>query len=316
MPELRAQQFAVSFVGARRWTPRWDWPISRLMTVLEAIRRGSEFLAARGVDSPRLQAEWLVAQALEVRRLQLYLQFDRELTPAQTEQARAAIQRRGRREPLQHILGTVSFCGLELRASPQALIPRPETEILAEAALGYLGALPEPDRCFLDFGTGSGCLAVALTVQCAGAVCHALDISASALALARHNATAHQVDSRIRFHQGPGFASLPAGLGFALIVSNPPYIPTAEIADLEPEVREFDPREALDGGADGLNAYRMLSAEAGPWLAPGGAMFVELGAGQAEAVRALFERHNWIVGDILADYSGVPRVLQARCPTV
>jgi release factor glutamine methyltransferase len=284
------------------------------MTVLEAIRRGSEFLAARGVDSPRLQAEWLVAQAMEVRRLQLYLQFDRELTPAQTEQARAAIQRRGRREPLQHILGTVNFCGLELRTGPQALIPRPETELLAEAALGHLASLPEPERRFLDFGTGNGCLAVAMTVQSAGAQCDALDISASALTLALHNAAAHQVESRIQFHQGPGFAALPAGIRFALIVSNPPYIPTAEIAELEPEVRDFDPHEALDGGADGLDVYRILSAEAGRWLVPGGALFVELGAGQAQAVGALFEQHNWIVAGIIADYSGLPRVLQARCP--
>jgi release factor glutamine methyltransferase len=302
-------------VGSR-WTEGPNWHISREMTVLEAIRRGSEFLVARGVDSPRLQAEWLVAQALEVQRLQLYLQFDRVLTEAQTEQAREAIQRRGRREPLQHILGTVNFRGLELRSSPQALIPRQETELLAEAALGYLGSLAESDRRFLDFGTGSGCLAVALTVQCAGALGDAIDISAAALTLARENALAHHVDERIGFHHGAGFKALPAGLTYALIVANPPYIPSAEIASLEPEVRDFDPREALDGGADGLEAYRLLSAEAGAWLVPGGALFVELGAGQGQAVRALFERHNWIVAGILADYGGVPRVLEARRPVV
>lgn len=285
------------------------------MTVLEAIRRGAEFLAARGVDSPRLQAEWLVAQALEVRRLQLYLQFDRELTAAQTEQARSAIQRRGRREPLQHILGSVNFCGLELRASSQALIPRPETEILAEEALAFLASLPEQERRFLDFGTGSGCLAVTLTAQCSGATGEALDISEAALSLARDNALAHGVHTRIQFHLGAGFAALPERRAFALIVSNPPYIATAEIATLEPEVRDHDPREALDGGPDGLEIYRLLSAEAPHWLAPGGALFVELGAGQAQAVRGLFERHKWIVAGIRPDYSGVPRVLQARRST-
>jgi release factor glutamine methyltransferase len=282
------------------------------VTVLEAIRRGAEFLAARGVDAPRLQAEWLVAHVLAVRRLQLYLQFDRELTVAQIEQARLALQRRGRREPLQHILGTVVFCGLELRVGPQALIPRPETELLAEAAAAYLTTWAESERRFLDFGTGTGCLAVTLAVQCPGAVGDALDLSAAALDLARENATKHQVNDRLRFHHGSGFSALPEARRFALIVSNPPYIPTGEIAGLEPEVRDHDPREALDGGVDGLDFYRQLSAEGAVWLETGGRLFVELGAGQAESVRALFEGHKWIVERIVPDYSGVPRVLQAR----
>lgn len=282
------------------------------MTVLETIQRSTDFLAGKGVASPRLQAEWLLAHVLQIPRLQLYLQFERELTASQTALARAAVQRRGRREPLQHILGTVVFCGLELRAGPEALIPRPETELLAELALDWLRQLPPDRQRFLDFGTGSGCLAVALIAQCPGASAVALDISPVALQLARENAVRHEVTDRIQFGCGDGFAALPVAERFPVIVSNPPYIASGELADLEPEVRDHDPRVALDGGVDGLGFYRRLAEEAAPWLGDGGRLFLELGDGQADRVRALFEAHSWVVEGVHADYSARPRVLRAR----
>jgi len=286
--------------------------ISAAVRVLEALQKGAEFLAARGVESPRLQAEWLLAGALGLPRLQLYLQFDRVLTDEEADRARHSIQRRGRREPLQHILGNTVFCGLELRTGPQALIPRPETEGLAEAALGCLERLPDEALEVLDYGTGSGCLAVVLAVRCPRARCHALDVSGQALSLAGENARLHQVSDRIVLYGGDGFSALPPDLRCHLLVSNPPYIPSAEIATLEPEVRDHDPREALDGGPDGLEVYRVLAREGAGWLRTGGRLLLELGDGQAEAVRRLLEENNWIVEHLEPDYSGRPRVLVAR----
>jgi release factor glutamine methyltransferase len=283
------------------------------VTVLETIQRSTDYLAGKGVDSPRLQAEWLLAHVLQVPRLQLYLQFERGLTEAQTSLARAAVQRRGRREPLQHILGTVGFCGLELSAGAEALIPRPETELLAETALTRLKELPPGQRRFLDFGTGSGCLAIALTAHCADAVACAIDISTAALQLARNNTVRHGLVDRIRFFAGDGFAALPEAEQFSMIVSNPPYIPSGEIAALEPEVRDHDPRDALDGGADGLGFYRRIGREGREWLADDGWLFLELGDGQVEPVRALLKSYSWIVESVTDDYSGRPRVLSARC---
>jgi len=282
------------------------------VTVLEVIQRSAAFLAGKGVESPRRNVEELLAHVLGLPRLQLYLQFDRVLTASQTDAARELVQRRGRREPLQHLVGSVSFCGLELTVGPQALIPRPETELLAEAAARFLAGLEAREPEVLDFGAGSGCLAVTLAVKVQAARVHALDISPAALELARRNAAAHGVADRIAFHCGDGLAAAPSGTTLDLIVSNPPYIPTAEIARLEPEVRDHDPRAALDGGADGLDYYRLLAAEARPLLEPEGRIMLELGDGQAESVRELFHGQKWIVESIFEDYCRCPRVFVAR----
>ena len=235
------------------------------MTVLEAIQRSTEFLAKKGVDSPRLQTELLLAHLLKQPRMQLYLNFERVLTPAEVDGLRELIRRRGQREPLQHIVGSTSFCGLEIAVNRDVLIPRPETELLAERGWTFLNQLstlnPQPSTA-LDFGTGSGCLAIALACKCPAAEVYAIDISPEALALARQNAARHGVAERIRFLQGDGFAAVPEGARFDLIISNPPYIPSGEIASLQPEVRDYDPRRALDGGADGLDYGRRLAAEA------------------------------------------------------
>ena len=282
------------------------------MTVLEVIRRGAEFLEKKGVDAPRLQAELLLAHVLGVPRLNLYLSFDRLLTGGELESARELVRRRGNREPLQHIVGGTSFCGLEIKVTSHVLVPRPETERLAERAWERLQALGSPGPAALDFGTGSGCIAVALAVHCPGARIEALDRSEEALAVARENATRNGVADRIRFHAGDGFAALPEGVTFDLIVSNPPYIPSVEIDQLASEVRDHDPRAALDGGPDGLDFYRRLAAGAGLWLRPGGGLLVEIGDGQAQGVGEILVRHNWVVERVEDDYSGRPRVLAAR----
>ena len=284
------------------------------MTVLEVIQRSSEFLARKGVESPRLQIELLLAHVLQVPRLKLYLNFERRLTDAELDVLRALVTRRGEREPLQHILGSVSFCGLELEVNREVLIPRPETELLAERACEYLARLDSSAPIILDFGTGSGCLAIVLAVRFPAAQVHALETSEAALAVARRNADRHQVGARIQFHHGPDLAALSAGLQFDLLVSNPPYIPSGEIAALQPEVRDHDPRPALDGGPDGLKFFRLLATEAAGRMTPGGCAMLEFGDGQGEAVSDIFSQQGWRIEALEKDYSGRARILIARRP--
>ncbi len=285
------------------------------MTVLEVIQRSTEFLAKKGVESPRLQAELLLAHALALPRMQLYLKFERELSPPELEQVRELVKRRGQREPLQRITGSTSFCGLEIALNPHTLIPRPETELLAEQGWLFLNSLSGPESeslAALDFGTGSGCLAIALAVKCAAVRVWAVDISPEALQMAAQNAARHNVSDRIHLCHGDGFAAAPPETRFQLLIANPPYIPTAELDQLQPEVRQHDPRHALDGGPDGLDFYRRLAVEAGAWLKTGGKIMLEFGDGQAEALRELFQSQNWIVERILDDYTQRPRILIAR----
>ena len=317
------------------------------MTVLEAIQKSTEFLSKKNIESPRLQTELLLAHLLEMPRLKLYLNFERTLTTAETDMLREFIKRRGQREPLQHITGSTSFCGFEIAVSRHVLVPRPETELLAELGWQFLAERRPPARLethpqehagpeagaptALDFCTGSGCIAIALAAKCPGAQIVATDISAYALALARENAARNNVADRIEFLQGDGFAALavvgqasslfssstkkagkmPASL-FDLIISNPPYIPSAEIAALEPEVRDFDPCAALDGGVDGLEFYRLMASQAGAFLKSGGKIMVEFGDGQVEAIRKIFETEKWIVEAVKEDYSQRARILVAK----
>lgn len=285
------------------------------MTILEAIQRSAEFLAKKGVGSARLQAELLLAHVLNMPRLQLYLNFQRELAPPEAEALRTLAVRRGQREPWQYIVGSVSFCGLELMVNRSVLIPRPETEQLAERAWRFLaaravagGSRPQA----LDLGTGSGCLAIALAVHAPEAALLAVDISAASLEVARANVARRQLDERVRLVEADGFAGLSSQDQFDLIVSNPPYIPSAEIESLEPEVRDFEPRGALDGGPDGADFYRRIAAEAGAHLKPDGRLMVELEEDGAGAARRIFVERGWEVEAIETDLSGKPRILIAR----
>ena len=328
------------------------------MTVLEAIQKSAEYLAKKGVESPRLQTELLLAHLLKLPRMKLYLNFERTLTPAETDGLREFIKRRGQREPLQHITGSTSFCGFEIAVNRHALVPRPETELLAELGWEFLARLsaelerrpparreggelqehagPEAGAPIaLDFGTGTGCIAIALAAKCPSVKIIATDVSPDALALAKQNAGRHNAAERIEFVQSDGFAALhPEGrvprapniknenggsrssplrkMEFDLIISNPPYIPSSEIATLQSEVRDFDPRAALDGGADGLDFYRKLAMEAKPFLKPGGKIMLEFGAGQAEAIGKIFEAEKWIVEAVKEDYSQRERFLIAK----
>ncbi len=281
------------------------------MTVLEVISKSSEFLAKKGVDSPRLQTELLLAHVLQMPRMKLYLNFERKLADAELDSLRELVKRRGQREPLQHLVGSTSFCGLEIAVTRHVLIPRPETELLAEAGWQFLSTLnPQPSTA-LDFGTGSGCIAIALAAKCPSAHIVALDLSAEALALAQQNAAKNDGAERIEFRRGDGFTTLKPDERFDLIISNPPYIASAEIETLQPEVRDHDPRGALDGGADGLAFYRRLATEAATFLKPGGKLMLEFGAGQADTISAILVAQNWQIESVQPDYTKRLRFLIA-----
>jgi release factor glutamine methyltransferase len=287
------------------------------MTVLDVIQKTTAFFERKGIDHPRLQIELLLAQVLGLPRLQLYLNFERILSEGELEQIRDHVRRRGQREPLQHILGTTSFCGLEIRVSRDVLVPRPETELLAEQAWKRLEALarsvdPAPAVRALEFGTGSGCIAIAIAQHCPSVEITAIDISQEALGIARSNAQTHAVQDRIHFAHAASCKAIQPPLAFDVIVSNPPYIPTREIDSLMPEVRLFDPHLALNGGVDGLDFYRQLADEARPLIRPEGILLLEIGDGQAVQVSELLREHDWVVEPPILDYASVPRILAAR----
>lgn len=284
-----------------------------VVTVLDVIQKSGEFLERKGVESPRLQIELLLEHVLKLPRLELYMNFDRPVTEKETEALRECVRRRGLREPLQHIIGTTSFCGIEIQSGPQALVPRPETESLAELAWKRLWKLNEAGGCpfpkVLEIGVGTGCVSIAIATNAASARVVGVDSSTEALGLARENVTACDLTERVSLVESDAFAGLPDGDEFDLIVSNPPYIPSAEIETLDPEVRDHDPRAALDGGWDGLDFYRMLAEHGAIWLRPTGTMMLEFGDGQAAALREVFSDRGWIVDAVERDLSDKQRFI-------
>jgi release factor glutamine methyltransferase len=286
------------------------------VTVLEGIQKSADFLAKKGIESARLQAELLLSNILKLPRMKLYLNFDRILTQSEVDTLRDHVRRRGQHEPLQHIIGSISFCGIELVANGDALIPRPETELLAEAGWRFLSSVDSERSTAWDIGTGSGCIAITLAMKCPNLRIAASDISVNALELAKRNAAANNVTNRIEFLNGDGFSPVSQDRQFDLIISNPPYIPTAEIETLQPEVRDFDPHIALNGGEDGLDFYRRFAVEAVTFLKPHGKLMLEFGDGQAEAVKKIFENQKWVVEAVREDYTQRPRILIAKPPAV
>jgi release factor glutamine methyltransferase len=273
-----------------------------MMPLLEVLKGASDYLGKQGVESPRLNAEHLLAHVMGVKRLELYLQFDRPLGEKERAPLRELVRNRGTGIPLQHLLGTVEFCGRVFKSDPRALIPRPETEQLVERALTY-----GPLTSILDVATGSGVIPISLSLERPESMVTATDISPDALSLARENASLLGAE-RILFHQSDLMP--PGEERFDLITANLPYIPSGEIAGLSREVRH-DPILALDGGADGLDLVRRLIPLASARLAPGGHLLLEIGAGQSEAVTALLAGHNYRDIAALPDYQGVLRFVEA-----
>ena len=278
------------------------------MTVSEVRRELTDRFRSSGVESPELNAEWLLASLLNCSRTELLLRLDETIPDSQLEHLNSQAARRAKREPLQHILGTACFCGLEFQVTPAVLVPRPETEELIELAFEAAKTMPCP--VIYDFGTGSGCIAVTLAKRLAKAKVIASDISDEALRLAKANAEQHEVIKRVEFRQADSSA-LAAGEQVQLIVSNPPYIPTSEIEELEPEVRDYDPRLALDGGRDGLEFYRMLARLGQVALTPGGSLIAEFGDGQEHEIESIFRKATWPSVRFAEDLCGKPRIVIA-----
>jgi len=278
-------------------------------SIEEAARLIGQTFKTAGIESPDVDARLLLGHALRLDRAQLVAQDDRLLDAREIDAASALAARRLRREPVSRILGTKEFWSLPITVTPDVLVPRPETETIVEAvldAVGRDGTKMEKLR-ILDIGTGSGALLLALLKELTAAEGIATDISAAAIDVARANAKGNKLAARCNFI----VCDIAAGVQgkFDLVVSNPPYIARADIAALAPEVRSYDPPAALDGGNDGLDAYRAIAAEAPRLLAPGGRLFVELGAGQEAAVSALFTKAGLRVTAARKDLAGIPRAL-------
>ena len=280
-------------------------------TVKALLQWTADFLKKKGVEAPRLEAQILLAHVMACPKIELVARSDEE--PAEAEKAafKDLIRRRVDGWPVAYLVGRREFYLLPFEVTPAVLIPRPDTETLVLEALNRLKGLAAP--AVLDLGTGSGCIAVSVAHQAKAARVTAVDISPDALEVARRNAAAHGIADRTTFLAGDLFAPLPAGAAFDLIVSNPPYVTPGELAGLAPEVRDHEPRVALDGGPDGLAFYRRIAADAGRFLRPGGSVLVEVGWTQEPAVRAIFEaRSELAVGPSVKDLGGRVRVVTAR----
>jgi release factor glutamine methyltransferase len=286
-------------------------------TVRELIALSSSYLAEKGVASARLDAERLLCDVLGLVRIELYLQSDRPLTNGELDRYRELIRRRAAGEPLQTIIGTTGFYSREFKVTTGVFIPRPETELLVEAAVGLL--VP-PDHRLLqpraaEVGCGSGVIAISLALEIPALEIWATDLAPAAIALTRQNAHRHGVEARVHALAGALLQPLPAGLQgqLDLVVSNPPYLRTDELASVPREV-QHDPPAALDGGPDGLAVYQALAAAAWRYLRPGGWLAVEIGAEQGQSVPELFTAAGFAPVAMQRDYNQLPRVVTARRP--
>jgi release factor glutamine methyltransferase len=299
------------------------------VTILEVINKTTPYFEKQGVESPRLTIELLLAHLLKKKRLQLYLEFERELDETTLAALREMVKRRAAGEPVQYITGEAEFCGLKFLVDKRVLIPRPETELLVEAVAKRLkgesgerkekgekerpqAGTPAPPKKIVDVGTGSGCIAIALAKKLPNAEITALDASREALEVARGNAALHKIEKNIRFLESDLLGILPDSLSVDVVVSNPPYIADGEIAKLPKEVRDFEPVYALQAGEDGLKVIRRLVTMARRSLSPSGFVALEMGAGQRSAVEEFFGQQGYEVVEVVKDLQGHERVIVAR----
>jgi release factor glutamine methyltransferase len=266
-----------------------------------------------GCECARQEATLILQHVTAQSATAFVTTLQRPVTPSEQEQAEGLLRRRLAREPLQQILGTAGFYGRVFHVDLHVLVPRTETELLVETAIGMAGALPRSERGLrlADVGTGSGCIAVTLACELPDARVVALDVSRKALEIARRNIAVHNVGDRVQPVQSDLLTAV--GGRLSALVANLPYVRTAELSTLQPEVSRFEPRRALDGGADGLDAIRRLILQAPGALLPGGALLLEVGHGQAGDVLSLLDaQHVWGSMQVLEDLQGIPRVIVAR----
>jgi release factor glutamine methyltransferase len=281
------------------------WTIGRLLDWT------SQHFAGKGVESARLEAELLLAHALACSRTTLYTDYGDVPSDEQRGRFRDLVQQRLTGRPVAHLRGRKEFFSLEFEVGPEVLVPRPDSEWIVTECLTLAKGMTAP--AILDVGTGSGCLAIAVAAGHKNAILTAIDVSEPAVAVARRNAQRHNFDGRIRFLHGDLFAPLESDERFDFILSNPPYIPREQFGTLAPEVRDHEPRLALDGGEDGFAVIDRLIAGAGDHLRPGGFLIVEIGFDQEQAARERFLAHGgYELGKTIHDHAGHPRVLRAR----
>ena len=291
-------------------TNQTDWTLKRLLTWT------TEYFQQARVDQPRLCAEILLAHVLRCERIDLYVRFDQSPTPDQLTTYKDLVRRCRLHEPVAYLTGHAHFYGLTLKVAPGVLIPRPETELLVTQALNFIqrqSSRPIVD--VLDLCTGSGCIAIALATHAVEAEIVAVDRNPAALAIARENIETLGLEGRITLHENDLFADLDkTGKGlFDLIVSNPPYISDREFQTLDPTVRDYEPKEALLSGPDGLDCLRRIIDNAEPYLADEGALMVEIAYNQADEVIALFEKTGYLTDiEAVTDHQGHRRVIKAR----
>lgn len=276
------------------------------LTIREAIARTTPYLEQKGCASPRLDAELLLAEILETDRLHLYLDMERPLNAEERNEYREFVRRRAAHEPVAYILGYKEFYGLPFHVSRHTLIPRPETEFVVESAIAYAKEMETPS--ILDIGTGSGAIAIALARELENARIVATDTSLEALEVARENAAQLGVAPRIEFVHGDLFADLRGP--FDLIVSNPPYVPESDREEMQSDVLDYEPQQALFAGVDGLDIIRKLIATTPDYLADHGNFIFEFGFGQSEAIQGLIRSSkNLNLVKVVNDLRGIPRVV-------
>lgn len=292
-------------MGAPQETKTW--------TIGSLVKWATDDFRARGIENPRLDAEVLVAHALGIDRTRVIIESLRPLDPAELALLRELVKRRRSHEPVAYLRGMREFYGLPFRVDRRVLIPRPDTEALVDVALARSSHVSLSMR-LLDLCTGSGCVAITIARQRPTSKVVASDLSPDALAVARENAFRLGAYN-VAFIESDLFSKIPPESRFDVITANPPYIATAEIDGLMPDVRDFEPRQALDGGPDGLDFVRRIVHEAPAFLDPGGVLALEIGAGEAAAVRALFEDQGY--GDVRVDrdYGKIERVVSGVRPS-
>lgn len=285
----------------------------QVWTVKAALDWTNAYLAEKGDEHPRRSAEWLLSAATGLSRIELYAYHDRPLSPEERASLREGVKRRAAGEPLQYVTGEVAFRHIVVKVVPGVLIPRPETEVLVGEGLRAIEGADRPT--VVDLCTGSGCIALSCAHEHHGARVLATDISPIAASCARANAERLGFAERVDVLEGDLFAPLPPDLcgRIDLVIANPPYIPTADIAELPAEVAGFEPHLALDGGPDGLDFWRRIAREARDWLAPGGELVVELD--ESRVMTAAGEAQEWYEEvRVVRDLAGRDRVLAARAP--
>ena len=280
--------------------------IKKTWRIIEIIKWGEEYFKLKGFENPKQEIEWLLCDLLELKRIDLYLKFEDIINKSKLKKLKSWIKRRIDREPLQYITGKVEFYGLKFISTPQALIPRPETERLVDITLNSLKKIPEPK--ILEIGTGSGCVSIAVSNKKPRANILSLDISKNALELAKINAKSNNCKN-INFLEMDFLNEIPDGR-FDILISNPPYIPQKEIENIMPEVKNYEPRIALTDFEEGLNFYFRI-AKVGRTLIPNGIIILEVGLGNhPQKVFSLFKEAGFDQLELIKDYNNNERILK------